>query len=477
VAASIFIAVALAAGFVMTVREAQIANRQRALAQRRFDDVRKLADSLIFEIHDSIRDLPGAGHSRRLLIATALRYLDGLAREAAGDAALERDLAAAYLRLGDLQGRALEANEGDYSGALRSYRRALGLLHESLVADPSNISARRNVIVTYGKLSDLTWNLDDPRDALAYSQQTVVQSRSLASALPGEPAYQNLAALAALDYGYKLFKIRGDRSAALNLVSAATQRLRSLSPAPPDPLTLRRLALADGRLGEILEAGKQYRRALAMDQSARALLQQLVATAPDNADFKHLLSFSNLDIAGVLTSIGRYGQADAYDQAALAGFRALAASDPKVREYRIDVGRALTEEAQLAIDRHEPARAVSLLHTALDEIATAPADGMVSAEFRFAKADAQAALGDAYAALAAREPASSAERLLALQHAKAWYAEALGIFHGLTASYADGLERAADLTREIGQCDREIAEDAERPKKPRSPSGIASQLP
>jgi len=458
VAASALIALALTVGFVMTVREAQIADRQRALAQRRFDDVRKLADSLIFDIHDSIRDLPGAARSRRLLIATALRYLDGLAREAAGDAGLQRDLAAAYLRLGDLQGRALEANEGDYSAALRSYRRALALWQESLLAEPSNTEARQNVIVAYGKLSDLTWNLDDPTDALAYSKQTVDKSRSLASAFPDKRAYQNLAALAALDYGYKLFKIRGDQPAALNLVSAATARLRSLSAAAPgDPLTLRRLALADGRLGEILAAGKQYAAALAMDRSAQTLLRQLAATAPENADFMHLEAFSNLDIAGVLTDMGQYGQAEPYDQAALSRFRMLVASDPKVREYRVDVAQALTGLAQLAIDRHEPKRAIPLLHTALEEMTTAPGEPMVSAEFRFAKAGAQSTLGDAYAALAARESASSAERLPAWRQAKAWYSQALGIFHGLTASYAEGVQRATALTREIAQCDREIA--------------------
>ena len=462
-AAAALIALALTAGFVMTVREAQIANRQRALAQRRFDDVRKLADSLIFDIHDSIRDLPGAARSRRLLIATALRYLDGLAREAAGDAGLERDLAAAYLRLGDLQGRALEANEGNYSDALRSYRRALGLWQESLLAEPSNTAARHNVIVAYGKLSDLTWNLDDPTDALAYSKQTVVESRSLASAFPGKPAYQNLEALAALDYGYKLFKIRGDQSAALTLVSAATARLRSLSAAVPgDPLTLRRLALADGRLGEILDAGKQYGAALAMDRSAQTLLQQLAATAPNNVDFLHLEAFSNLDIAAALTDMGQYGQAEPYDQAALAGFRALVASDPKVREYRVDVALALTGLAQVAIEQRKPARAIPLLKTALGEIATAPGEQMVSAEFRFAKAGAQSALGNAYAALAASEPASSSERLLAWRQARAWYGHALGIFHGLTASYAEGVQRAATLTRQIGQCDREIAERSTR---------------
>ncbi|MGH8199698.1 MAG: serine/threonine-protein kinase [Steroidobacteraceae bacterium] len=46
VVAAVLVFLALAAGYVATLREAHIANEQRALAQRRFDDVRRLADSL-----------------------------------------------------------------------------------------------------------------------------------------------------------------------------------------------------------------------------------------------------------------------------------------------------------------------------------------------------------------------------------------------------------------------------------------------
>jgi hypothetical protein len=157
VVAAALVFLALAAGYVATLREAHIANEQRTLAQRRFADLRRLADALIFDIHDSIRDLPGAAPSRRLLIHTALQYLDGLSRDAKGDPGLERDLAAADMRLGDLQGQALQANEGDYTGALYSYRRALALWQASLLAQPVDAAARLDLVETYGKLSDLTW--------------------------------------------------------------------------------------------------------------------------------------------------------------------------------------------------------------------------------------------------------------------------------------------------------------------------------
>lgn len=46
--------------------------------------------------------MPGSLASRKLVAARAQQYLDGLARDAGDDAALLRDLAESYLRLGDV---------------------------------------------------------------------------------------------------------------------------------------------------------------------------------------------------------------------------------------------------------------------------------------------------------------------------------------------------------------------------------------
>ena len=62
-------------------KQAEIARVERARAERRFNDVRALANSLMFEIHDSIKDLPGNIPARKLLIERALQYLDSLSQE------------------------------------------------------------------------------------------------------------------------------------------------------------------------------------------------------------------------------------------------------------------------------------------------------------------------------------------------------------------------------------------------------------
>jgi serine/threonine protein kinase len=59
VAAAALVFLSLLAGLVATAWQARIADEQRRRAERRFADVRGLANSLLFEIHDAIEDLAG----------------------------------------------------------------------------------------------------------------------------------------------------------------------------------------------------------------------------------------------------------------------------------------------------------------------------------------------------------------------------------------------------------------------------------
>jgi len=98
VAASALVGLAVSGGLVMTLREARRARAAEARAEQRFNEVRKLANSYLFELHDAIRDLPGSTAARGLLVKRALEYLDSLSREKGSDPGLQRELAAASER-------------------------------------------------------------------------------------------------------------------------------------------------------------------------------------------------------------------------------------------------------------------------------------------------------------------------------------------------------------------------------------------
>lgn len=455
VAATALIAAALIGGIVMTAREARIAEHQRARAEQRFADVRHLADTLIFDIHDSIRDLPGAGRSRQLLIGTALHYLDGLSQEASGDPGLQRELAAAYLRLGDLQGRAREANQGDYAGALASFDRAFALLQAGLARAPRDLDLQRDLIVASGKLSDLMWSQSDGTGALAYSEQTVERSRRLTEEAPENRSFRYFYATSLLDHGYKLFKIRGNLAGAAVEMHDSIAMLESLHASDPDDRrAARTLTLGYGRIGELLEFRHDDQAAMVESEKELRLVQSLTRAAPDNTDLAHLQAFAEQDLADALAARGQLDEAAQHDQAALAAFRSLSAADPRIPEYHWDAAQALSRLAALAGRRGQPRSAIALLEQALGAMHAAAPAAASDANFRFIRAHAEALLGDQYAALAAAPGAPREARLADLRTAKGWYRRASEIYRVLMPAWFEASGEEHALAEKIRQCDR-----------------------
>lgn len=62
--------------------------RERAAAEARFNDVRRLARALMFDVHAAVAPLPGSTKARQLITSEALGYLDRLAASRAGEAGI-----------------------------------------------------------------------------------------------------------------------------------------------------------------------------------------------------------------------------------------------------------------------------------------------------------------------------------------------------------------------------------------------------
>jgi eukaryotic-like serine/threonine-protein kinase len=133
-------AAALAAALILSFAGLSWFEARRA--QRRFNDVEKLAHSVMFEFHDAIEKLPGSTVARELLVSRALEYLEDLSREAAGDPRLAREIALGYSRIGDVQGNGGTSNLGKVSAALESHRKAEEILARLLARSPSDDSLR-----------------------------------------------------------------------------------------------------------------------------------------------------------------------------------------------------------------------------------------------------------------------------------------------------------------------------------------------
>ena len=164
--ASALLLVVLLGGILATQRQAKIAAAERDRAQRHFDSVRQLANSFMFDIHDEIAKLPGSIKARQLLVNKALTYLDLLAHEPGADAALQLELAEAYMRVGRVQGQVGYNNLGDHAAALRSFQQAIALLQRSLGNDPASRPESLQLARAYNLASAIVEALGRPAEEL-----------------------------------------------------------------------------------------------------------------------------------------------------------------------------------------------------------------------------------------------------------------------------------------------------------------------
>ena len=114
-----------------------IADRERAIAQRRFLEVRQLANKLI-ALDADIRNLPGSTRARSRIISTSLEYLAALGPEARGYKDLSLEIGDAYAELARIQGVPIHSNLGQFADAKESLRKAAGFIDAALEAEPGN---------------------------------------------------------------------------------------------------------------------------------------------------------------------------------------------------------------------------------------------------------------------------------------------------------------------------------------------------
>jgi tetratricopeptide (TPR) repeat protein len=187
VAAVVFSVFAILAGIFATLREAHIAQAQRVRAERRFDDVRKLANVLVFDIHDSIENLPGATTARKLLVDRAVQYLDSLAQEAAEDPGLQREVASAYERLGDLQDKpaATFSSLGDEVAAMQSYNKSLSLREKLARTNQANAEDAVSLARIHRLIADAAADSGEVSSAVEHAKKALAVATTVSKARPG----------------------------------------------------------------------------------------------------------------------------------------------------------------------------------------------------------------------------------------------------------------------------------------------------
>jgi eukaryotic-like serine/threonine-protein kinase len=322
-------------------------------AERRFQQVRALANAFVFDVHDRIQTLPGSTEARKAIVQTALIYLESLHADAGGDESLARELAAAYEKIGHAQGDPLTTNLGDTAGAIASFTRAQEIL--APIARRGDRPARRQLVSISAALANVHQAKGDVKSATAdllrgedLGEQLLLETpddRVLIAALADIHGSAARAAIGVAD------NPRAEREA--RRCVALTTRLVQFAPADRDHRD--HMASAYNALGQVLEVSDRLPESAEQFRAGIAIREQLVADAPDNVDYRHnlMIGYGNLgDVLGFLLghNLGDISGSEAAFDRAVAIAEWERQHDPADRRASFDLVNAKLRLGNMIVD-------------------------------------------------------------------------------------------------------------------------------
>jgi serine/threonine protein kinase len=472
-------------------------SRQARRAERRFNDVRKLANSVLFDYHDAIKDLPGATKVRERLVKDGLNYLDSLAGEAHGDPALQRELAAAYERVGDVRGEESSGSLGDMAGAIESYTKALRIREALVSVNPSDTQARRELASSHEKLGSRLLDTPEPGNGVEHLRKALTLRLDVTRKQPANDELQLDLVATRHNLGRALNR-DGDLAGALEQYRAALPVCEKLALTNPQDRKYRRalwtsyrgvgytlwLSGMDGAfeanrkalaLGEALLADDpinvDYRQSLvlcyqnagdirrvtdkrgALENYRRALAlgEELLAADPANALTRRDLAFTRKRIADFLADLEDNSQSLLYYRKALEDYQKLVTAAPGAFVSRFllvtcyaGVARMEARLGEVEVAFEECRKAIALLEETIGE-----------PPGHLGRAQAHRYLGYAYVALAASPKASIGESRQRTSAARDMFRQAQNIMDEGRGGGSLGVDEewATEIAGEIAKCD------------------------
>jgi len=448
----------LVAGLLATQWQAHRAEQALRVAERRLVELREVTRQIVFRYHDQILHLPGAVAVRESLLDDAARYLDGLAREAAGDRGLAQELADTYHRLSVLQGESFSPGQERVQAALATATKATSL--QDVYLDGTSASALQHAAVDMwlhrATVEARLGRLEASNASLASARKRVRQA-----AERGADDVQLLSRLATLEGRIALNLGSNLAQANLGQVAEAQahwdesirlfERIAEREPGVAE--WVHQLAWGwVGRTSWAIVTGRADE-AVAAGRRATALRDRAAALAPGNAHFSHQRALVRNNLATALSMAGQHAEAVSLQQEAIALIRQTVAADASNRSAARDLVLVTLSAARplLALGQREAAGAA--IRQALEAF---PAQAVGPEDFYLARWRAEALVwaarlsrpeAPAEAAKSARDAVALIEGLNGAPHAaRRW---ALGQARGelalalLAAGDSTGARQAA----------------------------------
>ncbi|HRH44787.1 MAG TPA: protein kinase [Pyrinomonadaceae bacterium] len=298
IVATLFI-LTLLTGLTAVILENQKTQREHTKAEQRFNDVRTLANSFMFEFHDAIENLPGSTPARQLVVSRALEYLNKLNQESADDPALQRELATAYEKVGRIQGNSYYSNLGDTNGAMQSYQKSLEIRQKLATADSTNPELQNELANSLEGVGDMFYTIDDLKNGLSNYQNALTIRENLAQTDSGNLQYQSsLADIYAKIgdiSGFEGYANLGDTKSSLDFYEKAVATNEKLVQAEPNNSKFRQnFGLRLTNLGMLYRTVGKTKEAIDKFEKSDAIFKNLISAEPNNFELQFDLLTNNV---------------------------------------------------------------------------------------------------------------------------------------------------------------------------------------
>lgn len=267
---------ALITAFLLTIAQYQRAETARLEADKRFNDVRNLASTMMNDIYGKLYRVPGASEATVELIQAAQVYLDELALEKNAPADLKLEVAVGYTKLGTMVAGAKIGAISDLEAADLNFAKAEEILQVLDVTKPND----SDILTALGKLYYYKAEINiQPRRlydiALGQLQESEKILMKAVAASPSELAPQ-LALMYSTCYIGEVYIAQGKTEQAKEVLAKCVLDGGVLSVKFPDNEAILRLRSATGRtLANALSMEEKFAEAIPVLNEAIADLEKV----------------------------------------------------------------------------------------------------------------------------------------------------------------------------------------------------------
>jgi eukaryotic-like serine/threonine-protein kinase len=318
---------------IRATRAERLAETERVAAEANFQQAREAVNEYFTSVSESkLLNVPGLQPLRKELLDSALSYYKRFINEHGDDPALQGELAATYIRVGNITSAI-----GSPDDAVATFDRAIEEYQRLVDRNPVNVDYQSGLALAFHWRGRVLAGTPDVAGAEAAYRQALPIYERLANEQPNADEHAAKAANVSANLGALLSALNrtADSEAALRQALAVYEPLLQTSPGT----TMYEAGVAKGYyyLGEVLRRAGRLKEAETAGLRSVELYEKLVRDHPPFNEYRAQLGNAYNALYVVQVEMDRLPDAEASFQRTVDIYEALARENPSVPDYRADL--------------------------------------------------------------------------------------------------------------------------------------------